>query len=122
MSLGDAAPVPDDGVDGGGSEDLARSVAELEQVERELAGVEHALTRIDSGTYGRCDVCGEPMADEVLAADPTARVCEGHLPVLGTTDTTPASGAIATARRRPPFPLATPLGRSLDDSRSGAAS
>jgi RNA polymerase-binding transcription factor DksA len=50
----------------------------LEQVEAELADVDRALARLDEGTYGRCEVCGEPIADERLASLPAARFCVEH--------------------------------------------
>ena len=50
----------------------------LEQVEAELADVEHALRRLDEGTYGRCEACGHDIGDERLAAVPAARFCLEH--------------------------------------------
>lgn len=50
----------------------------LEQVEAELADVDRALERLDAGTYGRCDACGEAIADERLATVPAARFCVQH--------------------------------------------
>ena len=50
----------------------------LERIERELAGVDAALARIDAGTYGRCASCGEPINPERLESDPTARLCAAH--------------------------------------------
>ena len=50
----------------------------LEQVEAELADVEHALRRLDDGTYGTCEVCGKPIPDERLEAVPAARLCLEH--------------------------------------------
>jgi RNA polymerase-binding transcription factor DksA len=50
----------------------------LEQVEAELADVERALQRLDDGTYGQCDACGQPIADERLAAMPATRFCVAH--------------------------------------------
>src|SRR5919112_2451127 len=47
----------------------------LERVEAELADVEHALRRLDEGTYGRCEACGKPIGDERLEAMPAARFC-----------------------------------------------
>ncbi|HWC66775.1 MAG TPA: hypothetical protein VG478_01805 [Acidimicrobiales bacterium] len=43
------------------------------QVAAELDGVELALARLDAGTYWTCAVTDEPLPDELLAADPTAR-------------------------------------------------
>ena len=50
----------------------------LEQVESELADVEHALRRLDDGTYGTCEVCGRVIPEERLEAVPTARLCLEH--------------------------------------------
>lgn len=50
----------------------------LEQVEAELADVEHALRRLDEGTYGTCEVCGQAIPDERLEAMPAARLCLEH--------------------------------------------
>jgi YteA family regulatory protein len=50
----------------------------LEQVEAELADVEHALRRLDEGTYGTCEVCGQPIPEERLEAMPATRFCVEH--------------------------------------------
>ena len=50
----------------------------LEQVEAELADVEHALRRLDEGTYGTCEVCGKAIPDERLEAMPATRLCLEH--------------------------------------------
>lgn len=58
--------------------DRERDISILEQVEGELADVEHALQRLDEGTYGRCEACNEPIEDERLEALPAARFCIKH--------------------------------------------
>ena len=50
----------------------------LEQVEAELADVEHAMRRLDEGTYGMCEVCGRAIPDERLEAMPATRFCVEH--------------------------------------------
>jgi RNA polymerase-binding transcription factor DksA len=50
----------------------------LEQVEAELADVEHAMRRLDEGTYGTCEVCGKAIPDERLEAMPATRLCLEH--------------------------------------------
>lgn len=52
-----------------------RDLSILEQVEAELADVEHALRRLDDGTYGTCEACGKPIGAERLEALPAARFC-----------------------------------------------
>src|SRR5205807_5330416 len=47
----------------------------LEQVEAELDDVEHALRRLDDGTYGTCEACGKPIGEERLEAMPATRFC-----------------------------------------------
>ncbi len=43
-------------------------------VER-VAFMEQALCKIESGTYGRCDSCGQPIEPERLKALPEANLC-----------------------------------------------
>jgi RNA polymerase-binding transcription factor DksA len=47
----------------------------LENVESELADIEHALRRITEGTYGTCEACGRQIDDARLEAMPAARLC-----------------------------------------------
>lgn len=53
--------------------------ARLDAVEADLAAVEHALARLDAGTYGTCEVCGTPLPPARLEADPTLARCDDHL-------------------------------------------
>ncbi len=46
---------------------------DLDGIERDLAGVEAALARLDDGTYWSDEVSGAPLPDELLAEHPTAR-------------------------------------------------
>src|SRR5947209_4504558 len=46
-----------------------------ESVRAQLGDVERALSRIDEGTYGHCDACGQPIGAERLDALPAARFC-----------------------------------------------
>jgi RNA polymerase-binding transcription factor DksA len=50
----------------------------VEQLEAELEDVERAMRRVEDGTYGRCEVDGEPIPDERLEALPAARFCVRH--------------------------------------------
>ena len=43
-----------------------------------LNDVEHALTRLNEGTYGTCEVCGVEIGDERLAELPATRFCITH--------------------------------------------
>jgi hypothetical protein len=46
---------------------------DLDLIEADLADVEVALARLDSGEYWRDEVTGEPLDDALLADRPTAR-------------------------------------------------
>jgi RNA polymerase-binding protein DksA len=46
-----------------------------DNAEHLLASIDEALARIDAGTYGKCARCGEPIAEERLAALPYAAKC-----------------------------------------------
>jgi RNA polymerase-binding transcription factor DksA len=52
-----------------------RDLSILENLEAELVDVEHALARLDEGTYGLCEACGRPIGDARLEALPAARFC-----------------------------------------------
>jgi DnaK suppressor protein len=43
-----------------------------------LADVERALEKLDDGTYGTCDACGEPIGEDRLEAIPWATLCIDH--------------------------------------------
>jgi RNA polymerase-binding transcription factor DksA len=44
----------------------------------QLVEVEHALAKFDAGTYGKCETCGEDIADPRLEAMPATRYCINH--------------------------------------------
>jgi len=48
------------------------------QLREQLDDVERALGKLDDGTYGRCEVCGEPIGDDRLEAMPATRFCIVH--------------------------------------------
>jgi len=52
---------------------LQGGIAEL------LEEVDAALTRMDTGTYGLCEACHDPVEKDRLLADPLVRLCLDHL-------------------------------------------
>jgi DnaK suppressor protein len=44
-------------------------------LEQSLARTERALAKLDEGTYGACDACGEPIAGARLQAMPDSVLC-----------------------------------------------
>ena len=59
------------------TETLERELDEtvVHRVGAELAEVEAALAKLDGGTYGRCEICGNEIAEARLEAIPAARFC-----------------------------------------------
>jgi RNA polymerase-binding transcription factor DksA len=51
---------------------------DLDVIETDLADVEVALARLESGQYWTCEITGQPLSDELLAARPTARRLPGN--------------------------------------------
>jgi RNA polymerase-binding transcription factor DksA len=43
-----------------------------------LEDVQHARARVADGSYGRCEVCGQPIPDERLEVRPWATRCVRH--------------------------------------------
>ena len=52
-----------------------RDLALRDRSRIELGRVESALRRLDAGTYGACETCGNPIAPERLEAIPWAPTC-----------------------------------------------
>jgi len=46
---------------------------DLDKIEADLAGVEAALERLESGTYWSDEVTGQEIPSDLLAEDPTRR-------------------------------------------------
>jgi RNA polymerase-binding protein DksA len=69
----------------GGDNHLADSAAGMyereldegleEGAQHTLEDIEAALRKIEEGSYGVCEVCGEPIGAERLSAIPWARLC-----------------------------------------------
>ena len=49
------------------------SPLDLDAIERDLADVDAALTRLDNDTYWVDEVTGQPLSPDLLASQPTAR-------------------------------------------------
>ncbi len=55
--------------------ELEKRLALERQVRELLTEVEHAIEKFDKGTYGLCDLCGQPISPERLEALPQANLC-----------------------------------------------
>jgi RNA polymerase-binding transcription factor DksA len=48
------------------------------RLREQLDDVETALSKLDEGVYGRCEVCGNQIGDARLEVMPAARFCIDH--------------------------------------------
>jgi len=55
--------------------ELERRLALEKRLKEQLAEVEHALQKFEKGTYGLCDICGQPIDLARLEALPQANLC-----------------------------------------------
>lgn len=60
-------------------DEFQENSAILTDLENRYNEVKEALARIEAGTYGVCEVSGEPIEEDRLDADPAARTCKAHL-------------------------------------------
>lgn len=60
----------------GQTETMVRLLDRLdERAKREIEAIDRALTRIEAGTYGRCEGCGKDIPEARLRVLPAAATC-----------------------------------------------
>lgn len=57
--------------------ELKTCLTQQKQIIDRLEDVEQALRKFDNGTYGLCDICGQPIDLARLEALPAANLCLG---------------------------------------------
>ena len=73
-------------VDNADREDVALNIEEYQEVnntvkilETELLEIENALSKIENGKYGICEISGDQIEEDRLEANPAARTCKAHI-------------------------------------------
>jgi RNA polymerase-binding transcription factor DksA len=61
------------------NEDFEERTATLETLEREYKDIKRALAKMATGTYGICEISGQPIEMKRLEARPDARTCIAHM-------------------------------------------
>ena len=51
----------------------------LDELSARLKNVLRALNKLESNSYGVCEICGEAIEAERLLANPAARTCKAHV-------------------------------------------
>lgn len=60
-------------------EDLATREGIVADLEARFNNINRALAKIENGTYGVCELGGETIEQDRLAANPAARTCKAHI-------------------------------------------
>lgn len=74
---GEREPDPNDAADL--IEGYEENTAILKDLEIRYNDVLAALSRIEAGTYGVCEVSGDEIEEDRLNADPAASTCKAHM-------------------------------------------
>lgn len=61
------------------AEEADERVAILAELENRYRSILHAMKKMENGTYGICEISGEPIEDGRLQANPAARTCTHHM-------------------------------------------
>lgn len=71
-----AQDVSDEGDMADRAEDYEERSSTLSVLETRLADINHALSLIENGKYGICEVCGNKIEESRLEVNPSSRTCE----------------------------------------------
>jgi RNA polymerase-binding transcription factor DksA len=59
-------------------EELEENTGIADQLERQLGDINAALAKIETGTYGICEICGQPIERDRLEANPSSKISIKH--------------------------------------------
>ena len=71
--------VEDEGDMADRAEDYEERSSALAVLEKRLNDIKRALSLIDTGGYGKCEMCGNQIEEVRLAVNPSARTCEADM-------------------------------------------
>lgn len=60
-------------------EEFEGNTAILKELEIRYNDIKAALAKIEEGKYGFCEVCSEPIEEERLIANQSAKTCKAHM-------------------------------------------
>ncbi len=71
-----SAPEADESDMADRTEDYEERSAITSTLDQRLDDINNALQKIENGKYGICEVCGNPIEEDRLEANPAARTCK----------------------------------------------
>lgn len=60
-------------------EEYGEKRAEVGEIQIHWRNIERALEKVEAGTYGACEVCGETIEEDRLEINASARTCKTHM-------------------------------------------
>lgn len=60
-------------------EGYEENVAIVNTLETRYQEIRNALAKIEKGTYGDCEICGNKIEEDRLEANPSAKTCKAHI-------------------------------------------
>jgi RNA polymerase-binding transcription factor DksA len=60
-------------------EEFEENTAVLKELEIRYNDIKTALSKIEKGEYGFCEVCGKPIEEDRLVANQAAKTCKEHM-------------------------------------------
>ncbi len=69
----------DDNLAADATEEWGNRRALVSQLEMRFHSVKLALQKYEEGTFGRCEMCNEPIEEARLVINPAARTCKTHM-------------------------------------------
>lgn len=58
------------------SEDYTERTSTLDTLESRLSDINRALSKIENGEFGKCEICGKDIEVQRLEVNPSSRTCE----------------------------------------------
>jgi len=74
-----AQDVPDEGDMADRASEYEERSSTLSVLENRLNDIKKALSKIEEGTYGNCEICGSKIEEERLNVNPSAKTCEADI-------------------------------------------
>ena len=75
--IDDTATEPDEIADR--IEELEGNEGEIREISAHRKNIDRAIAKIEEGAYGICEISGEPIEEDRLEANPSARTCKAHM-------------------------------------------
>jgi DnaK suppressor protein len=73
------APTQDENEFADKLEEFEEHREELPALQLRWSEIKHAIEKIETASYGKCEICSQPIEEARLEANPAARTCKKHM-------------------------------------------